>query len=134
MSRVHLEADIPADLPEAERVERFATVIDAGLKTVAADPEMRLQMILGEFASEYRELCRRLAMELRKDEAKAPGLRALSEKTAFENPDTMMHRHRLLLSAEAVSRQHMLEEALGILLGLEHEDTKASPPPKASEL
>jgi hypothetical protein len=78
---VQITVETAGTSPE-ERRRRISHAVDTGLRVVAGDPEMRLQMILGEAYARQRELLDWLAGEIEKDEVKAPGLRELARRVA----------------------------------------------------
>lgn len=85
MSRAHLSAEIPADATPEERAAIVAEAYRTMLSTASADPDIRLRMILGEASRLYDELARWIRTEIEKDEAKATGIAAFSDRLVRRN-------------------------------------------------
>jgi hypothetical protein len=118
VEHIRVTGSVPAGLPIKERVEAYATAIDAGLRQVAASPDYRLQMILGEAYQKWLDLAEWVLAELEKDEAKAPGL----VRRAREWADDPLILSRATANAKAppavaAIKNAMLWEAMAMLLG-----------------
>jgi len=121
MSDIHISVDIPPDASPAEKKALRAGAFQTGLSLAAADPGMRLQMILGEAWQKHCELVSWVADQLDRDEEKAPGLWKLAwDGTGFPggaNKSSVRENTKLRLLQEAVAelvtRRRLVAKAAG---------------------